>query len=317
MDKAIQQQALTDTVGKRFRGRDTLQSKVTPRFPDGAEREYERISHEFMALYDKVLRAHMPELKRALHFYGGARFDDVPQTPDQIFNEVEQEVSKKLLSYDLRKRLERIANMNRKLTIAEWKRVCQRTLGVDIFEDYYKGDFFQQAMDTWVQDNVNLIITQPKDSLDRMREIVKQGYVEGQRPEAIAKEINEAYGMSKNHAKFVARDQVSKLNAQITQAQQQDAGVEEYTWSSSGDSRVRDCHRYLHGKKFRWDDPPEMWYHTKSRGRVNTGRHCHPGEDYQCRCVAIPVFNMEGIAEIPVSSVDWKSVDDRMKKVNE
>jgi hypothetical protein len=31
--------------------------------------------------------------------------------------------------------------------------------------------------------------------------------------------------------------------------------------------------------------------------------------------VAIPVFSIEGVAEIPVAPVDWKAVDDRFKPV--
>jgi hypothetical protein len=26
-----------------------------------------------------------------------------------------------------------------------------------------------------------------------------------------------------------------------------------------------------------------------------TGRRCHPGKDYNCRCVALPVFNLPGL----------------------
>ena len=322
MDKKIQQQALADTVGKKFRGRQQLQSKVVPHFPQSAEREYERISRELMLLYDKILRAHMPELKRALMYYGGKRFDDVPRSPDEIFAEIDRQFDAKLLSFNMREKLDRIANMNRKLKIAEWKRVCQRTLGVDIFEDYYKGEFFQQAMDTWVQENIDLIVTQPKDSLTQMREIVRQGYEEGRRPEAIAKDINGSYDSTKSHAEFIARDQTAKLNSALTRSQQQDAGVNMYIWDTSRDQRVRDTHRRMHGKYFRWgdvtvysDDKGKTWK-KKTLDMANIkGKFVHPGEDYQCRCVAIPVFNMEGIAEIPIAAVDWETVDNRTKKV--
>ncbi|MDR1706162.1 MAG: hypothetical protein LBS19_15970 [Clostridiales bacterium] len=40
----------------------------------------------------------------------------------------------------------------------------------------------------------------------------------------------------------------------------------------------------LNGKKFSWSDPPVV------DGR--SGRRCHPGQDYQCRCAALPVFNL-------------------------
>ncbi len=70
-----------------------------------------------------------------------------------------------------------------------------------------------------------------------------------------------------------------------------------YIWKTQGDSKVRDSHRKNHNKIFSWDDPPE------------TG---HPGEDYGCRCVAVPYhekvrermeMTMSGISD---ASPAWK-----------
>ena len=97
----------------------------------------------------------------------------------------------------------------------------------------------------------------------------------------IVKEIQKAYGVSKRRAELIARDQIAKLNGQIQRAQQLDAGIQEYIWYTVGDVRVRQRHQELNGKKFNWNDPPD----------VGKGRKCHPGEDYQCRCVGRPVFN--------------------------
>lgn len=46
-----------------------------------------------------------------------------------------------------------------------------------------------------------------------------------------------------------------------------------YTWYSRGDNKVRSSHAERHGQVFNWKNPP------------NGG---HPGEDYNCRCLAIP-----------------------------
>jgi SPP1 gp7 family putative phage head morphogenesis protein len=300
-------EALQAAARKRFRGHTTLKGKAIPHYPHSAERAYKSLIGEYMELYDGILKRHMPELKRVLEFYGGKRFDadEIPQQPDEIFALIESALQKKLTGFDAAAKLERIAAMTTKLSIEDWRRMCQTTLGIDVLEDYYKGDFFKQAIGEWVQGNVDLITTQPKDSLGKMRGLVREGFSEGRRPEGIAKDINASYAASKRHARMIARDQTAKLNAQITQAQQRDAGVSEYTWDTSRDQRVRPAHRKLHGKKFRWDDPPVV--------DEKTGRRCHPGEDYQCRCEAIPVFSIEGIAEIPVASVNWQEVDGRIK----
>ena len=116
-------------------------------------------------------------------------------------------------------------------------------------------------------------------------DIVMDGFVDGKSLTDIQRDIQAQYGIDKRHAAFIARDQTAKLNAAITERQQKDAGVRRYKWSTSGDERVRSDHKKLDGRVFSYDDPPVV----DSR----TGRRCNPGQDYNCRCVAIPVFDID------------------------
>jgi SPP1 gp7 family putative phage head morphogenesis protein len=95
------------------------------------------------------------------------------------------------------------------------------------------------------------------------------------------------WGKAKRKAQFIARDRLAKLNGDITQAQQEDAGVTEYVWSTSGDGRVRNSHAKLNGTRQKWSEPPIV--------DELTGRRAHPGKDYRCRCVSLPVFDIEGL----------------------
>jgi SPP1 gp7 family putative phage head morphogenesis protein len=197
---------------------------------------------------------------------------------------IQANFEKKAESFGLERKLDNLAKLTRKLTIKEWKKVCQATLGINVMEDYYMGEFFSEALKEWSVSNVNLVKTIPKETLTNMQNIVLEGYTAGKSNTTIGKEIQEAYGIDRRHAQFIARDQMAKLNADLTRAQQKDAGVEEYVWSTSGDRRVRDRHRELDGKRFKWGDPPIV--------DKRTGRRAAPGEDYNCRCVALPVFNL-------------------------
>ncbi|WP_278941209.1 minor capsid protein [Anaerotruncus colihominis] len=222
----------------------------------------------------------------------------------QELQKVAEELEQKLAAFGLDGLVQKIAKLTKTNSLREWKRVCKDTLGIDLMDDYYNGDFYEEALHRWVDENINKIKGIPNETLGSMREIILDGFKKGRTVTDISKKIQQAYGVTRRKAQALARDQVGSLNAQISKLQQKDAGCTKYRWSSSKDSRVRHCHRALDGKIFDWDDPPEMWYETKS-GRVYTGRHCHPGEDYLCRCVAIPVFDYDTV-NVPMQKSDKK-----------
>ena len=202
------------------------------------------------------------------------------------------ELERRTSMFGLRSKIESMAKLTRKLSIREWKKAVKSTLGIDLMDDYYTGELYRTMMERWVEDNVALIKTIPQESLGRMRQILLEGYRNGETTTAIVKQIQRTYSVDRRHAQLLARDQIAKLNGDITQQQQQDAGVVEYVWSTSGDSRVRPSHAALNHKRFRWDDPPVV--------DEKTGRRCHPGKDYQCRCCALPVFNIKTV-DLPVT----------------
>jgi SPP1 gp7 family putative phage head morphogenesis protein len=146
----------------------------------------------------------------------------------------------------------------------------------------------------FVQQNVGLVKSVQSDLLSDVAKVVTESFEKGSRVEVLKKRVQERFGVSESKASLIARDQVLKLNANITKQRMQDAGVARYKWSTARDERVRGNpggkypdtpgnHWRLEGKVFSWDDPPIV--------DEDTSRRAHPGEDYQCRCVAIPVFD--------------------------
>lgn len=138
--------------------------------------------------------------------------------------------------------------------------------------DLRLGDQIQQFRDK----NIALMENAGRVYADQVQEIFSDPNSIGRRVEDIAKDIRERADVSQSRAELIARDQTLKLNGQINQTRQENAGVTSYTWSTSHDERVREEHRELDGKVFQWSDPPEPG---------------HPGEDFQCRCIALPVFD--------------------------
>jgi SPP1 gp7 family putative phage head morphogenesis protein len=289
MNEEVIRKRTLQRAGKKFYGHEYLYSKYTPQIPMSAEREYIRMTNEYMRLLKEELEENLPKLKKSYKenrdelVAENRRADaatDLMLMVSNLFTQMKSNLIKKTTGFGLRRRLESLANLNRKLTVKEWKRAIKATLGIDIREDYYLGEFYKEQLLQWVKENVDLISTIPEDTLDKMQDIVYDGYVNGRTTTQMVKDIQRVYGVSKRHATLIARDQTAKLNGQIQKYQQMDAGIEEYIWCTTGDERVRKSHQELNGMKFRWDTPPEN----------SDGRTCNPGEDYQCRCIGRPVF---------------------------
>jgi SPP1 gp7 family putative phage head morphogenesis protein len=108
----------------------------------------------------------------------------------------------------------------------------------------------------------------------------------GKRWEELKDDLEERGEVAGSHAELIARDQTLKLNGALNELRQTNAGVSQYVWSTSKDERVRPEHAELEGTTQSWDDPPLI-----------NGEALNPGEDFQCRCVAIPVIDLGEEAE--------------------
>ena len=116
----------------------------------------------------------------------------------------------------------------------------------------------------------------------KLRQKIQANSFSGQRFENLIKTIQDNYGVSKTKAKFLARQETSLLMSKMREERYKDVGLLTYRWSGSLDERERPDHRLLEGKIFSWDSPPIV--------DRKTGRTGHPGEDFLCRCLAIPIL---------------------------
>jgi SPP1 gp7 family putative phage head morphogenesis protein len=140
------------------------------------------------------------------------------------------------------------------------------------------------VMDAWRTANVDLIRSIGGDYIDQVQEMVTTATTEGIRAEALAEALQERLGVAASRAELIARDQILRANSQLSQERMHRVGVVRYKWSTSKDSRVRPGHRALEGTEQRFDTPPEV---------DASGRRANPGQDFQCRCVALPIFDDE------------------------
>jgi SPP1 gp7 family putative phage head morphogenesis protein len=216
-----------------------------------------------------------------------ARFDADEDAKDQLrrlFQKVRFAIPEKTAGSEaIATRMARdVEKANRVAMNAQFSRV----VGIDIFGENVQG--VAPRLRKAVRNNVELIESIPQELLTDVEGVVMPAVESGLRVAEIEKQIKERFSVSNSRAQLIARDQVGKLNGELNQARQEAVGVESYTWWTTGDERVRGrpggvnpkgMHWELHGRVFRWDDPPI----TNS-----DGDHNHPGSDFQCRCQARP-----------------------------
>lgn len=304
MNDVVSLNALREVVQKRFKDKKKIASKVRVRYKENVEREYKRVIDAYYNILFDCLQSIIETLINSPESiqepYSGFRVDD--RKSDFInyirsaFRKAKSDFRDKTDKFGLQKKIDKLGKLTKRLSNDEWKRVVQKTLGINILDDYYSGEFYREQLQRWTDENVNLISTLPDDALGEMQSIVEEAFKNGSSGRDMVKEIRKKFNASRSNAEFYAADQMAKLNAAITRQQQTECGVEEYVWSTSKDQRVRERHRELEGTTHRWDDPPIV--------DKKTGRRAHPGEDYRCRCVALPVFNLETL-DIP-TSVNFK-----------
>lgn len=167
-----------------------------------------------------------------------------------------------------------------------FQRWAQAVMGVRAVQSEFGLD---ELMNVWARENSDLITSIGRDYLNGVSQRTVQFVTSGRDPRAYAEELRKLHGLTRARAKLIARTEVAKLNSQITEFRQRKIGVQEYTWRTSKDERVRESHKALEGKICRWDDPSvyrdpvlNIW---KPRSLIG-GFIGHPGRDYQCRCTA-------------------------------
>jgi SPP1 gp7 family putative phage head morphogenesis protein len=96
--------------------------------------------------------------------------------------------------------------------------------------------------------------------------------------ESLVEAIKESGDVADSRAKLIARDQTSKINGAFTSVRQQSLGITKFVWQTAQDERVREEHADLDGEEYLWSEPPKEGM---------------PGEAVNCRCIALPVFELD------------------------
>lgn len=167
-----------------------------------------------------------------------------------------------------------------------FRRQIKTVLGIDPIQ---AEPWLADVLQSHAAENASLIKTLPTEALSDIQETVTRGLRRGDAPSTISAAIQDRWKITEGKARVISRDQVSKLNAALTQSRQVSLGVTRYGWLTSRDGRVRESHRRREGKIFEWGKPIEP--QLREQGLPVDEIDGHPGEPVVCRCDAIPVLS--------------------------
>ena len=261
--------------------------KIVPmKYPIGQEFAYRRILLKMNNKYKQILKRNMSPYVEvmskeatAVHLPTGQIRQDALGWRDQL-NRVMQRIADDMRNPTNQtiKEMVRIGPQTNQYNKAEWTRLVRSQYGVNPTKE--DPEKYNALLANWARNNALLIKDIPDKTSRQIAEQVNQALIEGTNLADTQKEIfnimSDRTDVQDSRAKLIARDQVAKLNGQLTMERQVDMGVDSYIWRTVGDERVRETHADNEDQTFTWDNPP-----------AETG---HPGEDYQCRCWAEPIL---------------------------
>ena len=275
------------------------------KYPDGAEMQYRVFMRRVIAEMKRVLKSVVPKLSDVVSERdaerriddSSVRLDDWTHTLDNILNVVKIGFDNATNPVVVNSSLFDIGKRTSDYNESQWKQITKAVLGVDV---YTPERFLKSHISSFIKENSTLITKLKEETFNDVSRILTSGVRNGDRVEQLKKDILSdsdlepgRFRKTETRAELIARDQVGKLNGELTLNRQTALGIEKYIWRTVKDERVRGdpsglypdakpSHFDREGKVYSWDSSPDGG---------------HPGEAIQCRCFAEPVFDDEQFGE--------------------
>lgn len=154
-----------------------------------------------------------------------------------------------------------------------YKRVAAKT-GINV-TDLIAKEGMKSTTNALVTETSQWIKTLRDDTFQKFTNNTLFAMSQGESLDTIVDQFDGIAYERKNHAQFLARNQVQNYNSVTTKIRAQNLGITKAIWETSGDERVRASHNDREGKEF---DLAEGCFSSLD------GLYLLPGTDYNCRC---------------------------------
>ena len=246
--------------------------------PIQGERTYQRFLKERVRKTgEAILRVVAHMYPNMLHEVGHR--DSLDDQVNSLSDQLQTEWIQNFRTSDVKRFIENTGKWVAGWNAQEHNKVFQRIAPIDMFTH---EPWLEKEVSHFVTENVSLIKNMGDEYLNKIESIVVRGVREGTLLSDISDLIEERTGVAESRASLIGRDQVGKLNGQITELRQESLGIERYTWVTANDERVRESHKDLNNDWFTWDGDKQA---TNDDGEEIT-----PGSEINCRCIASPIL---------------------------
>lgn len=131
-----------------------------------------------------------------------------------------------------------------------------------------------------IAENVSLIKSVSSQHLTAVEGIVMRSVMAGRDLSVLADELEQAYGVTKRRAAFIARDQNNKATAVLQRTRHVELGITKAVWlHSAGGKQPRPEHVAFSGQTY-----------DIAKGAFLEGKWTWPGMEINCRCVSKPII---------------------------
>lgn len=145
-----------------------------------------------------------------------------------------------------------------------------------------------------IRQNAQLIRSVPAEVAQRLSARLARAQIAGVRAETAAKQIAAEYPQLTDwKCRLIARTEVSKASAALTEVRAREIGIGWTQWKTSRDGAVRRSHRHMEGVLMSWDDPPSP---EELIGEKSTLGHYLAGCAPNCRCSSFPVVTLNDVS---------------------
>jgi SPP1 gp7 family putative phage head morphogenesis protein len=196
----------------------------------------------------------------------------------RLITEAATNMRRDLTSGEIEKLAEYFARSTSQAQRRALARQLTQALGVDVLPD---ESHIPQLLEYFTHENATLIGSIPEDLHQEVAKLTARAFTKRMKPDTFASLLQDRFDVAESRARFIARDQLGKLWGQLNAVRQRSVGVDEFTWRCTDDDKVRPLHRRLANQRYSYENPPI----------VARGERMLPGEDYGCRCEAVPVVD--------------------------